>query len=209
MTNRTKLVKVAVLLLAATASGCGEYVDQGRSPARVIISRLEASRGSAPDDFGNPLSSDVITNVTSPDPCSTSSPCPTVFNDLGQVTMNLVLRDPGVPGLAAAPSSLNQVTFTRYRVEYRRTDGRATQGVDVPYAFDSGVTFTVPSSGDVTFGFELVRSVAKGEAPLRALRGNGDQIATIAYVTFYGKDLAGNDVTVSGTIAVNFGNFGD
>ena len=209
MTNMTKLVKVAVLLLAATASGCGEYVDQGRSPARVIINTLEASRGSAPDDFGNPLSSDVLTNVTSPDPCTTSSPCPTVFNDLGQVTMSLVLRDPGVPGLAASPSSLNQVTFTRYRVEYKRTDGRATQGVDVPYAFDSGITFTVPSSGNITASFELVRSVAKGEAPLRALVTNRDQIATIAYVTFYGRDLAGNDVAVTGTIAVNFGNFGD
>jgi len=151
----------------------------------------------------------VITNLTSPDPCTTSSPCPTVFNDLGQVTMSLVLRDPGVPGLAASPSELNQVTFTRYRVEYKRTDGRATQGVDVPYAFDSGITFTVPSSGNITASFELVRSVAKGEAPLRALVTNRDQIATIAYVTFYGRDLAGNDVAVTGTIAVNFGNFGD
>ena len=28
--------------------------------------------------------------------------------------------------------------MTRYRVEFRRTDGRNTPGVDVPYGFDGG-----------------------------------------------------------------------
>ena len=34
-------------------------------------------------------------------------------------------------------------------------------------------------------------------------------ITTIAEVTFYGRDQVGNDVTVSGTLQVDFGNFGD
>ena len=208
MTNRMKLVTAGGLLLAAAAAGCGD-VNQGRSPSRVVIASLEAARGSDPDEFGNPLSSDVITNVTTPSPCSEDNPSPTIFNDLGQVTMRIVLRDQGVPGLTAAPSPLNQVTFTRYRVQYRRTDGLATQGVDVPYAFDSGLTFTVPHDGTITMAFELVRSVAKQEAPLRELRVSGRQIATVADVTFFGRDLAGNDVAVAGSIAVNFANFGD
>jgi hypothetical protein len=34
-------------------------------------------------------------------------------------------------------------------------------------------------------------------------------VTTIAEVTFYGRDQAGNDMTVSGLVQVNFGNFGD
>jgi hypothetical protein len=34
-------------------------------------------------------------------------------------------------------------------------------------------------------------------------------ITTIAEVTFWGRDQNGNEVTVSGNITVNFGDFGD
>ena len=134
---------------------------------------------------------------------------PTTFNDVGQVIMSLILKDPGQSGIVAAPSALNQVTITRYRVEYRRTDGRRTQGVDVPYPFDSAVTFTVPTEGTIEAGFEIVRHTAKQEAPLAALTRNPDVIATIADVTFYGRDQAGNDISVTGTMGINFGNFAD
>jgi len=62
------------------------------------------------------------------------------------------------------------VTITRYHVEYVRTDGRNTPGVDVPYAFDGATTGTIPINGNITLGFELVRSISKEEAPLVALR---------------------------------------
>jgi hypothetical protein len=93
-------------------------------------------------------------------------------------------------------------------VSYRRSDGRNVQGVDVPYAFDSAVTFTIGSSGG-TGVFELVRHVAKFEAPLAALNSSSVIITTIADVTFYGKDQAGNDVAVTGSIQVSFGDFAD
>jgi len=123
--------------------------------------------------------------------------------------MNLILKDPGAPGIGANPTNLNAVTINRYRVAYRRTDGRATQGVDVPYGFDSGVTFTVPADGTLTAEFEIVRSSAKLEAPLRALANSHDIISTIADVTFFGRDQAGNDISASASIGVNFGNFAD
>ena len=66
--------------------------------------------------------------------------------------------------------SLNQVTFTEYRVEYRLNDGRRQPGVDVPFPISSALTFTVPAAGTVTAAFELVRNLAKREAPLLALR---------------------------------------
>ena len=206
MTNSIKVAIVAALALAG--SGCGD-VDNGRSPSGVVISSLTGRLGLEGSTFNATLLSDVITRRTTPPPCSTDSPCMFTFNDLGQVSMSIVLRDPGVAGITASPSALNQVTFTRYRVEYRRNDGRNTQGVDVPYAFDSAVTFTVPEDGPVTVPFELVRHSAKEEAPLRGLAVSGDIISTIATVTFYGKDQAGNNVTVSGNIGINFGDFAD
>jgi hypothetical protein len=114
-----------------------------------------------------------------------------------------------VPGVGATPSTLNEITITRYRVVYRRTDGRNTPGVDVPYAIDSAITFTVPGGNSATADFEIVRHTAKSEAPLRALVTSGVIIATIAEVTFYGHDQAGNEVMVVGSMGINFGNFGD
>ena len=109
----------------------------------------------------------------------------------------------------AAPSGMNEVTFTRYRVTYRRADGRNTPGVDVPYPFDSAATFTIPADGTITAGFVLVRHTAKEEPPLRALVRNSVIISTIAEVTFFGRDQAGNEVIATGNIGVFFGNFGD
>ena len=106
-------------------------------------------------------------------------------------------------------NNLNAVTFTHYRVTYRRTDGRNTEGVDVPYSFDSGVSLTVLNDTAVSVGFELVRSSAKAEAPLRALLSNGEVISTIATVTFYGHDQTNKGVEVTGTIGIDFANFAD
>jgi len=92
---------------------------------------------------------------------------------------------------------------------YRRTDGRNVQGVDVPYAFDSGMTISVPISSGVQQTFDIVRVSAKLEPPLLALATNGLTIDAIADVTFYGKDMHNNDVAVTASIGVTFANFGD
>ena len=199
----------ALTLVIAAASGCGELAREGRSPSQVVIQLLEGASGANPDDAGNPLLSDVETLVTEPAPCTTDNPCRTFFNDLGTVTMSLVLKDQGQAGAPSTPSPINQVTFTRYRVAYRRSDGRNTPGVDVPQPIDSAVTFTVPTDGSVTASFELVKNIAKREAPLVALIANGNIISAIADVTFFGRDQAGNDVSATGSIGVNFGNFAD
>ena len=199
---------IGAIALAALASGCGDVVRQGRAPVQLVINALEAASGAEPDEVVTTLLSDVQTLV---ERSVNGEPVliPTTFNDMGLVTMSLILKDPGQSGIIATPSALNQVTISRYRVEYRRTDGRRTQGVDVPYSFDSAVTFTVPTEGTIDAGFEIVRHTAKQEAPLAALTRNPDIIATIADVTFYGRDQADNDISVTGTIGINFGNFAD
>jgi hypothetical protein len=202
--QRTALATSAVVL-AALSSGCGDVARSGRSPAQIVIQSLRGIPGDAPDSAGGTLLSDVLSVVTTPAPCTTTDPCPTVFNDSGEVTMSLILKDPGQPGIAANPTDINTVTFTRYRVVFRRSDGRNTAGVDVPYPIDSAVTFTVPASGTVTAGFEIVRHSQKEEAPLRALRCAASLISTVADVSFYGRDQAGNDVSATGSIGITFG----
>jgi hypothetical protein len=195
-----KLKTFALLAsLSTVMSGCG-VAEQGQSPSQVAITALQASTGGGTLQFVGVLLSDVCVIVTAPT-------C-TIFDDFGRVSMNLRLKDPGSPGVTNAPSPLNDVTFTRYHVEYVRADGRNTPGVDVPFPFDGGATFTVNSQGG-TATFELVRHVAKLEAPLAALSSDLSVITTIANITFYGKDQGGKNVAVTGSILVNFGNFAD
>ena len=206
--SQHRIVKLGIALLAVASAGCGEFVRQSRSPSQIVINSLQAASGAEPDTFGGTLYSDVITNVQKT-VNGTQVSVPTVFSDSGQVVMSLILRDPGQPGLASTPSAINQVTFTRYRVVYQRSDGRNAAGVDVPFPFDGAATFTVPREGSVSASFELVRHVAKDEAPLRALASSGNIISTIAEITFYGRDQAGNDIQATGSILIDFGNFGD
>ena len=205
---RHRITLAAVATAAVVSSACGDLVTQGRSPAQLMIVGVEVASGARPDDLSSTLLSDVITNVTQTVGGQQVS-VPTIFNDLGVATFALVLKDQGDPASPAAPSALNQITITRYRVVYRRTDGRSTQGVDVPFAFDSAVTLTVPADGTASTGFQLVRHTAKQEAPLAALGTNPDVISTIAEVTFYGRDQVGNDVSATAAIGIDFGNFAD
>jgi hypothetical protein len=202
--------RIAALLLAASAlvtGACGEVARTGRSPAYLQVVRLEAASGAQPDLFGSTLFSDVLTLVRD----DKDNLVPTIFADLGRVEFRVSLKDPGPSAAPTTPSTLNAVTLSQYRVVFKRSDGRNTQGVDVPYAFDGGLTFTVPPAGTASGTFAVVRHQAKQEPPLRNMANNGGAqlISTVAELTFYGKDQAGNDVVATATMSVNFGDFGD
>jgi hypothetical protein len=203
----TKLIGVAAVLMASLSSGCGDVARNGRAPVLAVISSLEAASGADPNTIGTTLRSDVVTLIERDD--ELGGDYYSTYNDIGQVTIRLTLRDPGIPGVTATPTPLNEVTFNRYRVTYRRADGRNTPGVDVPYPFDSAVTFTVPSEGEATAGFDIVRHVAKQETPLAALANSSVIISTIAEVQFFGRDQVGNEVIATGNIGIFFGNFAD
>jgi len=209
MTRMRNISRILVAAAAAIAStSCGDVVRTGRAPVFLVIDSLAAAKGDDDQKFSSFLLSDVITIVTTPAPCTTESPCPTIFNDPGQATLRLAPKDIGPVG-AATPTTNNEVTITRVHVKYRRADGRNIQGVDVPYEIDSAATATVPATGTVTMGFQLVRHTSKEESPLIQLKNNGAIIATIAEVTLYGRDRVGNDISAMGMIEVDFGNFGD
>jgi hypothetical protein len=182
----TRIPTVALAIAAAlAATGCGsDTIRTGRSPVYLIVERLTASGASE-------LLSDV----------STKQP------DLGHAVLQTAMKDVVNP---TGPSTNNLVTITRYRVSFRRTDGRNAPGVDVPHAFEGAVTGTIGATSSPPIGFTLVRLQAKLEPPLIGMRGGGSvATSTIADVTFYGRDQVGNDVEATGAISVTFGNWAD
>lgn len=191
---------VLVASIAACAASCGDVVRDGRSPVYLVIDSLLAKRGGGDDPEGGTLLSDVRTKGS-------------VFNDNGTVTLRISPKDIGTVSSATQPSLNNEVTINRYRVVYRRSDGRNVPGVDVPYAFDGAATGTIPTGGTLKLAFELVRHVAKEESPLVQLQFyNGNTppvISTITDVTFYGRDQVGNELNVTGSILIDFGDFAD
>ncbi len=201
--------RLGLAALAAASVSCGSVVRDSRSPVFLVIDSLQAAPGSSPATVGGNLQSDVQTIVTTGGTCTVASPCPTVFNDVGQAAFRIVPRDIGTAAAPTTPTTNNEVTITRYRVVYRRADGRNVPGVDVPFSFDGAATGTVTAGGSLTLGFEIVRILAKAESPLVQLIGNRSIISTLADVTFYGKDRVGNEINVTGSILITFGNFGD
>ncbi len=210
-TDMGRIRAAVVLPIVLIVSGaCGEMARTGRAPVVLVVDSLEGASGARPDAFSSILNSDVETFVEGEVDGQTVR-VPTVFGDSGRATLHLVLKNPGSASSPVGPSSLNEVTLTRYRVTFRRADGRNTPGVDVPHAFDGAVTVTIPATGSVTTVFAVVRQQAKLESPLRSLRRGGaaNILSTIAEVTLFGRDQAGNEVSVTGLLSVNFGDFGD
>jgi hypothetical protein len=203
----------AILLTGAAALSsvsCGNVARTGRSPSYLIIDLIEAASGADPTKFATVLNSDVETIVESQVNGQTVR-TPTVFNDPAKATFRIALKNAGTTVNPVTPSTLNEVTITRYRVNFVRADGRNTPGVDVPYGFDGAFTLTVTVDGSATAGFDIVRHQSKREPPLSNMTGGGAArlLSTIAEITFYGRDQAGNEVTVSGSMTVNFADFGD
>lgn len=172
---------LALAALVATNVSCGKVVRAGRGSSFLVI-----------DTMGPPVNSNVA---------ATSS------TDMGHALMRVVMKDAGAE-FPVPPSPINQITITRYRVVYTRSDGRNTAGVDVPHPFDGVVTVTVLPGRQSGVPFQLVRRQAKDEPPLVLLRNVFSGIITeFATVTFYGADQGGNEVSVTGTVEINFGNF--
>ena len=187
-------LQAAVLAAAAIASAsCGDVVRSSRSPSMLVVDSLGSGTATT-------LSSDVADTTTAP--CSVASPC--VSADMAEATLGVVMKD-----VTVSPTTNNQVTVSRYHVSYRRSDGRNTPGVDVPFGFDGAVTTTIPANASGTLTFQIVRQDAKLEQPLVQLRQNSTVISAIADVTFYGADQVGNDLSVTGSVLINFGNFSD
>jgi hypothetical protein len=209
-------MRLAVATLCVlTASGCGsEMLRTGRSPSILIIRNIAgAPGGETVGQFASNLRSDVQVILTRTINGVEVS-IPTIFNDLVRIDLEAISKDqsgllPG--GVARSTSPLNSITVTRYRVTFRRADGRNTPGVDVPFGVDGGLSTTVDPGSSAEVIFDIVRHQAKLDPPLRNLigfKGLGF-INTIAEITLWGRDQNGNEVTATGTMDVQFSDFAD
>jgi hypothetical protein len=207
----TRAASLAIFVAAfAGPAGCTSVQLDSRSSSYPIVDSMSAAAGARSSDFQQSLQSDVATIVQRTVNGEVVDQT-TIFEDVGRVTMRLAMRDPGSTAQPTMPTPANAITFRRYHVDYLRSDGRAVSGLDVPYAFDDEVTFSVTGDSSVVATFVLVRAQAKQEPPLRALRGGGgaQTISTIARVTFYGADQAGRPVSITAGIGVHFSDWLD
>jgi len=194
-----RLAGMAACMVSLVSCG-GEMLRTGRSPVFLVVDSVSASpQGGSETAF---LTSDVRKDDGS------------VVNDNVTVTVRSVAKNPDV---SATP--INAVTLTRYHVEYRRTDGRNTPGVDVPYGFNGGLSVTITPGQTAEATFEIVRHQAKLEPPLKNMDGfnaagarsisGAGFLSTIAEITLYGRDQNGNEVSVAARLDVHFGDFAD
>ena len=195
----------AVFVAAVTSASCGsDLMRTGRSPVFLTVNEVLILNG-ATDEEGSTLMSDVQTLVETQVNGQTVK-VPTIFNDIATVTLGVVSKDP-----TQVPTAINAVTVNRYRITFKRSDGRNTPGVDVPFGWDGGLATTITAGSQGEVSFELVRHSTKSEPPLRQLSGNGGVqfIYTVAEITFFGRDQNGNEVSVTANVDVAFSDFGD
>ena len=199
--NLGRLTLAATVLLLSSACG-GELLRTGRSPVYLVVTGIETEQGGGTAQASSFLLSDVRLADGS------------VFNDNVTVTLSVVPKNPTV-----ATTAINAVTLTRYRVIFRRADGRNTPGVDVPYGFDGALNSTISAGSSQGVSFEIVRHQMKLEPPLKNLAGFNDAgarsisglgfLSTIAEITIWGRDQNGNEVTVTTSVDVHFADLAD
>jgi hypothetical protein len=213
MSTRHLLKSVGRLVLGAvvavTSASCGgELLRTGRAPVYLVVTNIAGINGAKNNAEEASLHSDVLTIVDMTID-GKQVRVPTIFDDGGKATIRAEAKNQSA--CACELTAISAVTLTRYRVNFRRSDGRNTPGVDVPYGFDGGLGVTVSPGQEADVAFMLVRHQNKAEPPLRNMVGAGGQIfvSTIAEVTFYGRDQNGNEVMVTANMDVQFGDFGD
>lgn len=191
--------------------GCTpDFAKQNNSGVLMRVAEITGSSATQPD--GEVLFSDVSDG----------------FNDDAVVTLQLFRKNPAVIG----STPLEDVVLERYEVQYFRTDGRNTEGVDVPFRVTGPLSGTLHAPPNVEEAEEqvvinVVRHQAKFEPPLSNLLGifvagvptnptdplvfPGQGIITaIAEITIHGRTT--NDkggVSATGRLQVTFADFAD
>jgi len=126
------------------------------------------------------------------------------MDDVISVALKCDFRAPdGDPTAPAGPSVFDTITFHSYHVGHRRSD----RGPN-PADFTGGLSASLAPNSEITVNLVIVRAFDKNRSPLEELRDDGE-IFTTTTITLYGQDGYGNDMAVSGSIAVSFANFPD
>lgn len=183
-----KLGGLLAMALAGLAAGCApDYVTENAASVNLIIASING---------GAQLDSDVRNGEESTFVCENEV-------DVAVAVRN---KNPNAP----FPSVPSAVLINSYEVRYFRTDGRGTEGVDVPYRITGNLTFAVDvaSSGTSAFPLEVVRRQAKVEPPLSTIY-QAALLTVMAEITIYGETVAGERVQASGRLQIDFADYGD
>jgi len=183
--------RIAVVAgLGLALSGCtADYVQQNNADVLLIVAAVNA---------GATLKSDVLGTTG-------------VAGD--SVNVDVAIRAKNSNTGISVPNFRNAVIMERYEVRYYRSDGRNTEGVDVPYGISGNLTTAIDtaSSGTSPVPVEVVRAQAKLEPPLRNLRivdnepgGSALILTCFAEITLHGKTISGQAVTGSGRLQIDF-----
>ena len=177
-----------VVLGALAASGCvPDWAKEGDSPEILLMTGI---------NDGSPVTSDVR--------ISTGTVCP----DFVPLRLENHQRNP----LNTDASFRSDITVERYDVRYFRSDGRSTEGVDVPYRITGYVAQEITAGNSATLNLEIVRRQAKLEPPLRNLADlGGSQVVTMfAEVTVHARSTVLQSTNaVSARVQIDFADFAD
>jgi hypothetical protein len=179
---------VFIVLGAVVMSGCTpDWAKNGEAPVVLLMTAING---------GNPLDSDIR--------ISTGAACP----DLVSLRLENHFKNPGVTNTGFR----HDVTVERYEVHYFRSDGRGTEGVDVPYSITGNVAQEVIEESATTLNLEVVRRQAKLEPPLTNLINAGGSIIVtmFAEVTLHARTTTGQTTNpVSARLQIDFADFAD
>ena len=130
----------------------------------------------------------------------------TIIADIAIASMRAEMLS---PALTTLPSQYNDVMIDRYVVSYFRSDGRNQPGVDIPHTFEGQLSIIINIGSTESFGFVIVREVAKAQTPLINLRNARDAgvLEVTAKIEFYGHDMANRNIKVVGYISIFFANY--
>jgi hypothetical protein len=174
-----------------TVSCAPDYVTGNSAPVNLYVAAVTNAEG------GTVIASDVRGGTAD---------APTVAADFAVVSVAVRNKNP----LAPTPNVASAVIVDSYVVRYFRTDGRGVEGADVPYRITGNLTVgvDVKDSGTDDIPIEIVRIQAKNEPPLSTIQQTV-VLTTFAEVTLYGTTIAGERVSASGRIQIDFADYAE
>jgi hypothetical protein len=200
-----KIRHMAVVAAIALASGgcVPDWASQSDAPYILEIASITNADGTLP----------ILSDVSFP-----------VVNDNATVTVNIFRKNNND---SLGTSAVEHVYLKRYEVRYFRTDGRNTEGVDVPHRVSGAlgnIRLHTPAAGEeieAQVNLVIVRHQAKIEPPLKNLQGGvlgdtnlgvlpqGFVLTMIAEVTIHGETVQGRAMEAKGFVDVSFADFPD
>ncbi len=186
-----RVALVACVLSLIVLPACNSRYDEVASPVWLTVSAIEPASTPFGDVYDSELGS--------------------FMPDTVKVTLAAHFSNQSTPPTGTA---FTTIQVTSYRVTFQRTD----DGVEIPAGFQQALTATVTAGGGETIidGLTIVRADQKLQPPLYYLTpfsygfepGTGyTTIACNCIIDFYGHTLAGDAVSASAGIGINFADY--